>query len=68
MTIEEIMARRDELNQKLHVALASMQKTDEVILLREAIKENQRQCPHFSAEYNFAVVDNICPYCGGKLV
>ena len=44
MTIEEIMARRDELNQKLHVALASMQKTDEVILLREAIKENQRQC------------------------
>lgn len=44
-----------------------MEKKDTIFKLREAIKENQKQCPHYSNEFQLTWVDNTCPYCGKKM-
>ena len=68
MNIEEIITKREQLNYQLRVALTTMERKDTIAEIRREIIENQKNCPHFSAEYNWAVVDGVCPYCGQKLV
>lgn len=64
--IDMIIERHEQLDSDLRAALATMERSDKVKEIREAILENQKQCPHFSAIYNWTVADGKhCPYCGG---
>jgi len=65
--IDIIMAHRANLDAQLKAALSTMDLKTNIFEIREAIKENQKICPHFSDKYNFTVVDGICPYCGAKI-
>ena len=67
MIIDDIIYNHDKLEHELKIALSTMEKTDLVKELREKIKANQLGCPHFSDKYNWAIVNEICPYCGKKL-
>lgn len=67
MNIETIMKNNEQLQAALKCALATMEKKDTIFKLREAIKENQKQCPHYSNEFQLTWVDNTCPYCGKKM-
>ena len=64
MTIEEIIKNKEELNQKLRFALSTMERSDKIYEIKKAIIENQKLCPHFDSNYNWAVVNDTCPYCG----
>lgn len=64
--INTIIARHEQLNNELRMALSVMERSDRVKELREAIHENQKQCPHVSLEHSWAIVNNKCPYCGYK--
>lgn len=64
--IEEIIMERERLDKELKVALSTMEKKETIKKIKDQIKENQSRCPHFDAEYNFAWVDDTCPYCGKK--
>ena len=44
-----------------------MEKSDKIKIIRNLIKENQNECPHFSAQFNWVMTDGICPYCGKKI-
>lgn len=68
MNIEEIVARKKQLNCQLRIALTTMERKDTIAEIRREIIENQKNCPHFSTEYNWAVVDGVCPYCGQKII
>ena len=67
MNMEEIINTREKLDRELRVALATMERSDAIYDIRKKIIENQRKCPHFSTEYNWAIVDEKCPYCGFSL-
>lgn len=62
MTIEEIKANKEMLEQQLKFALASMDRKDDVKIIREKIKLNQSLCPHCT-DYSL-IKNNTCPYCG----
>lgn len=64
MTMEQIINRREQLDKDLRLALSTMERSDKIRLIKEAIIENQKQCPHFDNNYNWAIVNEICPYCG----
>lgn len=64
MTIEQIIEKREQLDKQLKVALASMEHKDTIKEIRAAIKANQDACPHFDANYNYAWINDTCPYCG----
>ena len=64
MNINEIINTHDNLKRQLRNALATMERSEKIREIREAIIENQRKCPHFSNKYNWAIVDDTCPYCG----
>lgn len=68
MDIEKIIETKERLNQKLSAALSTMEyHPNEISQIKSQIKENQAQCPHKSSKYNWAIVNNICPYCLKKL-
>ena len=68
MDIDKIIETRTRLNAKLNAALSTMDyHPDKLSQIREEIKENQTICPHRSSKYNWAVTNNICPYCWKKL-
>ena len=67
MNIDKIIKRHQQLDHELMTALSTMEKKETIIELREKIKENQEQCPHFSTKYNWVPKDEKCPYCGAKL-
>lgn len=67
MTMEEIIATHEDLDRKLQIALATMERKSDIEKLRVQIIENQKQCPHFDNNYNWMPVDDRCPYCGKKL-
>lgn len=67
MNMNEIIQKREELDNQLNIALSTMEKKDTIQKIRLEILKNQRQCPHYSTEYNWVVVDGVCPYCGFKL-
>lgn len=62
MDIKQIIDRRRELERKLQIALATMEKSNAVKMIYQEIKENQNNCPH---DINYSLNKNgICPYCG----
>lgn len=67
MTIDDIIYTHDKLEHELKIALSTMEKSNLIKEIREEIKFNQSHCPHVSDKYNWAIVNEICPYCGKKL-
>lgn len=67
MNIDEIMVKHAQLEHDLNLALATMERKDEIKRIREEILNNQDHCPHFSEKYNFTIIDGVCPYCGKHL-
>ena len=65
MDIETIKIKYRNLNSELKDALSRMEKTDKVILIRDAIKDLQIICPHNNGSFDFSDTDE-CPYCGKK--
>lgn len=63
MDINSIKVKYETLNQELKQALARMEKTDRVFIIRDAIKDLQQLCPHSNGNYDFSDTDE-CPYCG----
>ena len=63
MTIKEIIDKTDELCYNIKVAAATMNKKNELFELQRQLKEIQSNCPHVSQEYNWAIVNDTCPYC-----
>ena len=68
MNIDEIIRNKERLDAELLSALSTMEKKDAIFKIREQIEENQNACPHYSEKYNFVQVNDICPYCGRKIV
>lgn len=64
MTIDNIIQTRQRLDAELQMALSTMERKDTVRKIRLEIMENQKKCPHFDNNYNWAIVEDICPYCG----
>ena len=62
--IDDIIDTRNRLNKELRMALSTMEKKDTIQKIRLEIINNQKRCPHFSTNYNWAIVDDTCPYCG----
>lgn len=67
MNMEDIISRHNELERRLHIALATMERKSTIYEIKKEMREIQNVCPHFSNEYNYAMVDGYCPYCGKKL-
>jgi len=67
MKMEEIINTRIKLDKELKMALATMERSDAIYDIRKKIIENQKQCPHFDQNYNWAIIDETCPYCGFHL-
>ena len=63
MDIDNIKIKYDTLNKELKQALARMERTDRVIIIRDAIKDLQQLCPHNNGSFDFSDT-NACPYCG----
>jgi len=64
MTMDEIIQTKEELNHKLRFALSTMERSDKIFEIKKEIIENQKRCPHFNNQYNWAIIDDTCPYCG----
>lgn len=64
MNMTEIITKHQQLEKRLMQALATMERKDTIKELRLQLMDLQAQCPHTSEEYNFAWVDDTCPYCG----
>ena len=62
--IDLIINKRNELNEKLRNALSTMERKDDIAKIRLEILKNQRDCPHISSKYNWAIINDKCPYCG----
>ena len=65
MDINNIKTKYQELNNELKQALSHMERSDRVILIRDAIKDLQKLCPHNNGNYDFSNTEE-CPYCGKK--
>jgi hypothetical protein len=65
MDINTIKVKYETLNGELKQALARMEKTDRVFIIRDAIKNLQHLCPHNNGHYDFSDTEE-CPYCGKK--
>ena len=65
MNINDIKVRYSNLAMELKDALSRMEKTDKVIMIKDAIKELQNICPHNNGSFDFSDTDE-CPYCGRK--
>ena len=66
MNIDNIIHDKEVLDEALKNALSTMERKDDVKEIRFKLLELQNQCPHFS-DYNWAMIDGVCPYCGKKL-
>ena len=65
MDIEAIHAQYETLNKDLKKALMTMERSDRVFIIRDAIKDLQKLCPHNNGSYDFSDTTE-CPYCGKK--
>jgi len=65
MDIEAIRSEYNNLNAKLKKAVSTMELTDRVITIRDAIRDLQKLCPHNNGQYDFSHEDE-CPYCGKR--
>ena len=64
MNMEEIMRKRADIERRLWTALSTMERKSTIGEIRLELINLQSQCPHFSIEHNFAIIDGKCPYCG----
>lgn len=62
--IANIIFQRERLDKELRMALATMERSDKIEQIRKEQIANQSRCPHNSSEFNWAIVDDTCPYCG----
>ena len=62
--IEDIISTHEQLARELRFALATMERSNKVEEIHQKIIENQKRCPHFDNNYNWAIVNDTCPYCG----
>lgn len=67
MTGREILAKREQLDTKMKELLSTMTLTEEVKQVRKELKNLSKECPHSDEFCNFAIIDGVCPYCGGKV-
>ena len=67
MNMNEIIHKHEELERRLKMALSTMERKATINEIHKEIINLQKQCPHFSAEHNFAIIDGECPYCGKQL-
>lgn len=67
MNISDIIATHQQLDKELRFALSTMERKDTIKSIKQRIIENQKQCPHIDSNYNWEVIDDICPYCGMRL-
>ena len=65
MDINTIKNEYEQLNKDLKQALARMERSDRVFVIRDAIKDLQTLCPHSNGSFDFSDSD-ACPYCGKK--
>ena len=65
MDINRIKKQYEDLNKDLKRALTTMERSDRVFVIRDAIKDLQQLCPHNNGNYDFSTTDE-CPYCGKK--
>lgn len=63
MDINTIKSQYEALNKELKRALSTMEFTDRILVVKEAIKDLQSLCPHNNGHYDFSN-DESCPYCG----
>jgi len=62
--IDDIIATHEKLERELRMALATMERSDKVFEIKKQIIANQSKCPHFDNNYNWAITNDTCPYCG----
>ena len=62
--INDIIQTHEQLAKELRFALATMERSNKIDEIHRKIIENQKRCPHFDNNYNWAVVNDTCPYCG----
>lgn len=67
MNMNEIIRKHEELERRLIIAVSTMERKSTISEIYTELIDLQRQCPHFSAEHNFAIIDGECPYCGKQL-
>lgn len=67
MTMDEIIAKKEELDKRLKLAASTMTYKEDIRDVLQKINTLQSLCPHFSAQHNFVMVDDRCPYCGKKM-
>lgn len=67
MNMDEIIRKHAELERRLIIAVSTMERKSTINEIYTELINLQRQCPHFSAEHNFAIIDGECPYCGKQL-
>lgn len=65
--MEDIINTHEKLNKELRIALATMERSNKIFDIKKQIIQNQTRCPHFSTQYNWAIIDGVCPYCGYKI-
>ena len=65
MDMDNIKVQYETLNKELKQAVARMERTDRVFIIRDAIKDLQKLCPHNNGSYDFSDAEE-CPYCGKK--
>ena len=65
MDINSIKVQYENLNKDLKQALARMERTDKVFVIKEAIHDLQQLCPHDNGSFDFSTTE-YCPYCGRK--
>lgn len=67
MNIDEIIRKHADIERRLMFALSTMERKSTINEIHEELIALQEQCPHFSLEHNYAILDGKCPYCGRVL-
>lgn len=67
MNMNEIINKHEELKRRLIIAVSTMERKSTINEIHKELIDLQKQCPHFSLEHSFAIIDGECPYCGKQL-
>ena len=65
MDMNNIKVQYESLNKELKQAVARMERTDRVVIIRKAIQDLQHLCTHNNVSFDFSTTAE-CPYCGKK--
>lgn len=67
MNMDEIIRKHADIERRLMFALSTMERKSTINEIHEELIALQEQCPHFSLEHSYAILDGKCPYCGRVL-